>query len=188
MAFSLEHVRETAVVKMMLRPLARAAVRGTGVLRRACSKFARPQPALDSALFRSRFGLEEGASLSSASRRPFSMISDMGSKDWRSRGDLQPAPRQLSEVVKLPLLKREDSSTVRFFFAQCVCLGQVLTFRLSGRPVLCPSRVGVSWCVCVFGRLKRSGLTIILGTKTKAQRQHRTLLSRRRWRLESTIC
>ena len=96
---------------MMLRPLARAAVRGSGVLVRARSKAARPQP-LEAGLFRSKCGrVEQGAS--SASRRSFSMISDMGSKDWRSRGDLQPAPRQLSEVVKLPLLKREDSSTVR---------------------------------------------------------------------------
>ncbi len=32
--------------------------------------------------------------------------------DWRARGDLQPAPRHLSEIVKLPLMKREDSVTV----------------------------------------------------------------------------
>ena len=44
--------------------------------------------------------------------RAFSVLDDIGTKDWRARGDLQPAPRSLAEVVKLPLLRREDSSTV----------------------------------------------------------------------------
>ena len=53
-------------------------------------------------------------SLKNIQARSFvSMIDDIGKKDWRARGDLQPAPRNLSDVVKLPLLKREDSMTVK---------------------------------------------------------------------------
>lgn len=51
--------------------------------------------------------------LQSQKQQNFSQsVHDLGSKDWRGRNDLQPAPRSLSEVVKLPLLKLENSTTV----------------------------------------------------------------------------
>jgi hypothetical protein len=71
-------------------------------------------------------------------------LDDIGNKNWRARNDLTPAPRLLSEVVKLPLLKREDSATVRVGSA-CRCCVSCLHIMCASLMIAHDSAFFLSW-------------------------------------------
>jgi len=99
-------------------------------------------------------------------------LDDIGSKDWRARGDLQPAPRKLSEVVKLPLLKLEDAATVS---VHCLLSKRSQKF-LRRHNILCS----------LHSRFEKFGLITMLATKRKTSLQLRNQLWPQLWKTVNT--